>query len=428
MKLTTSKSVLRGTIAIPGSKSHTIRAVALAALAQGRSEIMAPLLSADTMATVDCYTKLGAEIDANRDEIWYVQGAGGKLNVPENVIDVANSGTTLRIGVGSAALLDEGTAQFTGDEQIRSRPIVPLLESLNDLGAHCYSVHGDGKAPIVAQGKLTGGQTSIEAVTSQYLSSLLINTPLAEEDCTIHVMKLNEKPYIQMTLKYLDEHHISYENEDFQRFHIKGGQRYEAFSKRIPADFSSATFFFCAGAILDADIVLEGLDFQDSQGDKAVVAILKQMGADIQIDGMQANVKPGDLKGMDIDMNAIPDALPALSVVACFAQGRTRLYNVAQARLKETDRITVMATELAKLGAQVTEQEDGLTIEPASLHAADLQGHSDHRIVMALSLAGMALPGETTIDAAEAVNITFPDYAKLMQSLGADIRIAEETK
>ena len=426
MKLTTSESVLRGTVAIPGSKSHTIRALASAALAQGRSEIIAPLVSADTLATVDCYKKLGTEIDTGQDEIWYVQGTGGKVKVPENVIDVANSGTTLRIGVGSAALLDEGAAQFTGDEQIRSRPIGPLLESLNDLGAHCYSKHNNGMVPLVVEGTLTGGETTIEAVTSQYLTSLLINTPLAEKDSTIHVTTLNEQPYVQMTLKYLDEHNISYENEDFQRFHVKGSQQYQAFSKRIAADFSSATFFFCAGAILDADIVLEGLDFQDPQGDKVVVDILRQMGADIQINGMQVNVKPGDLKGIDIDMNAIPDALPALSVVACFAQGRTRLYNVAQARLKETDRIGVMAAELAKLGAQVTEQEDGLTIERTSLHAADLQGHSDHRIVMALSLAGMALKGETTIDTAEAVNVTFPDYAKLMQSLGADIHLSKE--
>jgi len=426
MKLTASKSVLRGTIAIPGSKSHTIRAVAFAALSQGRSEIISPLLSADTLATVKCYQKLGADIDAGRGEIWYVQGTGGKLKVPKNVIDVANSGTTLRIAVGSAALLEEGTAVFTGDEQIRSRPIAPLLDSLNDLGARCYSTRGNGKAPIVVEGTLTGGHTSLEAVTSQYLSSLLLNTPLAKHDTIINVSKLNEKPYVEITLKYLDEHHIRYENEDFQRFHIKGGQQYQGFSKRIPADFSSATFFFCAGAILDSDIVLEGLDFQDTQGDKAVVDILKQMGADIQIDGMQVHVKPGDLRGIDIDMNAIPDALPALSVVACFARGRTRIYNVAQARLKETDRITVMAAELTKLGAHVTEQEDGLTIEPASLHAVDLQGHSDHRIVMALSLAGMALKGEITIDTAEAVNVTFPDYAKLMQLLGANIRIFEE--
>ena len=421
MKLTTTKSVLRGNIAIPGSKSHTIRSVALAGLAEGKSEIIAPLVSADTLATVACYEKLGVDIDVGRDEIWYVQGTCGGLKAPEDVIDVGNSGTTLRIGVGSAALLDEGRALFTGDEQICSRPIGPLLESLNDLGAQCYSTHGKGMAPIVVQGKLTGGETSLEAVTSQYLSSLLINTPLAKKDTTIHVTKLNEQPYVQMTLKYLDDHNIRYENEDFQRFHIKGSQRYQGFSKRIPADFSSATFFFCAGAILDADIVLEGLDFQDTQGDKAVVDILRQMGADIQIDGMQVKVKPGDLKGIDIDLNAIPDALPALSVVACFAKGTSRLYNVAQARWKETDRISVMASELAKLGARVAEQEDGLTIERSSLRAADLHGHSDHRIVMALSLAGMALHGETTIDTAEAVNVTFPNYVKLMQTLGADI-------
>jgi 3-phosphoshikimate 1-carboxyvinyltransferase len=427
MRLRASQSELRGRVAIPGSKSHTIRAVALGSLAAGASEIQAPLRSADTLAAVHAYSRLGAQIDIRDDAVWYVQGTGGNLKAPEEVIDVANSGTTLRIAIGSAALLAEGSVLFTGDEQICSRPIAPLLDSLNDLGARCRSQYDNGMAPVIIEGTLTGGETSIEAVTSQYLTSLLINTPLAKNDTTIHVTKLNEKPYIEITLNYLDEHKIQYENDDFQRFHIQGSQQYRAFQKRIPADFSSATFFFCAGAILDAEIILEGLDFTDAQGDKAVVEILRQMGADIHIDGLQVNVKPGDLRGMDIDMNAIPDALPALAVVACFAQGKTRFYNVAQARFKETDRIAVMATELTKLGANVTEQEDGLIIEPAPLHAADLEGHSDHRIVMALSLAGMALEGDTTIDTAEAVNVTFPDYVKLMQSLGAKIHIFEES-
>ena len=426
MKLTATKSVLRGRVPIPGSKSHTIRAVALAALAEGESEISAPLDSADTLAAVNAYRLLGARIDTRNKALWRVQGTGGNLEIPDNIIDVANSGTTLRFALGSAALLDAGAAVFTGDEQIRNRPVGPLLNSLNELGAEGFCTRGNDKAPVVIRGKLTGGTTSIEAVTSQYLSSLLINTPLAKNDSIINVTRLNERPYVEITLRYLDEQGIKYENQNFRRFVVKGGQRYQPFRKRIPADFSSATFFFCAGAILDAELVLEGLDFSDAQGDKAVVDILRQMGAVIDVAPAEVTIRRGALKGIDIDMNAIPDALPALAVVACFAQGPTRLYNVAQARLKETDRIAVMVGELKKLGADVTEQPDGMIIKPSPLHSAELRGHGDHRVVMALSLAAMALPGRCTIDTAEAVNVTFPEYVNLMQAVGADMELTGE--
>ncbi|KPK77326.1 MAG: 3-phosphoshikimate 1-carboxyvinyltransferase [Phycisphaerae bacterium SM23_30] len=425
MKLTATKSVLGGRAAIPGSKSHTIRAVALASLAGGASEIIAPLDSADTRAAVNCYRLLGAEIDTDDSCVWRVKGVGGRLQAPADIIDVANSGTTLRFGLGSAALLREGSAVFTGDEQIRNRPVGPLLDSLNDLGAECFSKGGDGKAPVVVKGRLIGGETSIEAVTSQYLSALLINTPLSEGDTIINVIKLNEKPYIEMTLRYLDEHGVEYENRDFDRFLVRGGQSYHSFSKRMPADFSSATFFFCAGAILEGELVLEGLDFTDTQGDKAVVDILKQMGADIRVEGNEVAVRGGELRGVEVDMNAIPDALPALAAAGCFAKGPMRLYNVAQARLKETDRIAVMAAELSKMGAEIEERPDGLIIRPARLHAAEVSGHHDHRVVMALSLAAMAVEGESVIDTAEAVNVTFPEYVKLMQAVGGKIRLFE---
>jgi len=409
---------------MPGSKSHTIRAVAIASLAEGDSIIESPLSSADTLSAVSCYRRLGAQIQCETN--WRITGTAGRVRVPDDIIDVGNSGTTLRFALGSAALLAEGAAVFTGDHQIRNRPVGALLASLNDLGAHCFSTRSTGKAPVVVQGTLTGGQTNIEAVTSQYLSSLLINTPLAARDSIIEVAKLNEQPYVEMTLKYLDEQKIDYTNENFQRFRIKGGQSYRGFEKRIPADFSSATFFLCAGAILQGPLTLEGLDFNDPQGDKAVVDFLRRMGADIKIEGSTVTIKQSGLKGIDIDLNATPDALPAMAVTACFAQGTTRLYNVPQARLKETDRIAVMAQQLQAMGADITEQPDGLTIQPAQLHAADLQGYGDHRVVMALSLAGMAVEGETIIDTAESVAVTFPDFFTLMQSVGAEMRLIQE--
>ena len=424
MKLTATKSVLRGRVAIPGSKSHTIRAVALASLARGSSELVEPLVSADTAAAVQCYRKLGAKIECGKS--WQVTGTAGALSTPDDVIDVGNSGTTLRFGLASAALLTDGAAVFTGDHQIRKRPLGPLIASLNDLGARCRSTRPGGMAPVVIEGTMRGGQTDLEAVTSQYLSALLINAPLAEQDTVINLTVLNEKPYVEITLAYLREMGIEYQNDDMKRFVVKGGQHYESFTKRIPADFSSATFFLCAGALLDADMTICGLDFNDPQGDKAVVEILREMGADIQIEDRRLHIKRGRLNGIEVDLNATPDALPALAVLAAFADGPSHLYNVPQARLKETDRIAAMAAELSKLGADVTELPDGMIIKPAKLSAADLCGHHDHRIVMALSLAGMALPGRCTIDTAEAIEVTFANYVELMHQVGANLEMTQD--
>ena len=420
MKLIVKESNLKGTVAIPGSKSHTIRAVAIGSLAHGQSIVRNPLVSNDTLSAVNCYRAFGADIDTSDEKAWKVIGTGGRVKVPTETIDVGNSGTTLRIAVGSSALSDEGASiKFTGDEQIQSRPIGPLLASLTDLGAKGQSLNDNGKPPVAVSGKLAGGKTTIECVTSQYLSSLLLAAPLAEKDTEIEVTLLNEPDYVQMTLDWLNRQGIEYENDRMRHFKIVGGQRYKAFDLAIPADFSSATFFLCAAAILDADVTLTGLDFSDSQPDKAVVDYLRAMGADISIGKAGVRAKSSELVGTEIDMNRTPDALPAMAVTAAFARGSTKLVNVAQARNKETDRISCMVSELKKMGANVEELPDGLIIHQSPLRAVKLDGRSDHRIVMALSLAGMAVDGQTCIDTAEAMNVTFPDYVELMTGIGA---------
>jgi len=426
MKLITAKSRLAGTVAIPASKSHTIRAVAIASLAEGKSLIRNPLVSSDTMSAVECYRALGAAIDTSDSKLWKVTGTGGEITAPPQTIDVGNSGTTLRIAIGTAALAQTGQKiRFTGDEQIRSRPVGPLMDSLNALGAKCISVNNNGKAPVEIAGRLSGGKTTISCTTSQYLSSLLLCTPLAENDTEIEVTVLNEPGYVQMTLDWLDKQKIKYENRQFTEFKIKGSQRYKSFDTVIPADFSSATFFLCAAALFAEQVTLTGLDFADSQPDRAVVDYLRAMGANIKIEAAGVTIKSSRLHGTEIDMNQTPDALPAMAVTAAFAEGITRLVNVAQARSKETDRIKCMAEELKKLDIDVEELPDGLIIHPEKPKPAKLDGRGDHRIVMALSLAGLGIDGQCTVETAEAISVTFPDYVELMKSIGADMQITD---
>lgn len=422
MQLISRKSRLKGRVSIPASKSHTIRAVAIASLADAESLIRNPLWSGDTEAAVQCYGALGAEIDTSEAHVWKVKGTAGRIVPPEQTIDVLNSGTTLRVAMGSAALAEPGQATtFTGDEQIQTRSVGPLMQSLEDLGARCESLKNNDRAPVRVWGGIRGGRTSIAAVTSQYVSSLLLCTPLAADDTDIDVTLLNEPGYVQMTLDWLDKQGIEYQNDGMRHFHVKGGQSYRPFDLPVPADFSSATFFLCGAALFGDEVTLEGLDFADSQPDKAVVDYLREMGADITAAEDGITVRGGSLRGVTIDMNATPDALPAMAVTAAFAEGTTRLVNVPQARTKETDRIKCMAEELQKLGAGVEELPDGLVVHHSKLRAAHLDGRSDHRIVMALSLAAMGLDQPCTIETAEAMKVTFPEFVSLMRALGANM-------
>jgi 3-phosphoshikimate 1-carboxyvinyltransferase len=277
----------------------------------------------------------------------------------------------------------------------------PLLTALNNLGARVISARGNGKAPLVVKGRVLGGKTELQAVSSQYLSSLLINAPLFEQDTEIILTELYEIPYVDITLWWLDEQGIRYEREGYERFLIPGNQSYHSFEKTIPGDFSSASFFLVLGALSEEGIRLKNLLITDPQGDKRVIEILKYMGAVVKVNHDIITVKAGELKGRKIDMNDIPDALPVMAVAGCLAEGTTQLCNVPQARLKESDRISVMCRELSKMGADITEKEDGLVINKSRLKAASVTGYKDHRVVMALAVAGLQVEGETIIDTAE---------------------------
>ncbi|MFW6363549.1 MAG: 3-phosphoshikimate 1-carboxyvinyltransferase, partial [Spirochaeta sp.] len=286
MEKTITPGTLAGTVRIPGSKSHTIRALLIATLAEGISVIRDPLYSADTRSCIDACRAFGADI-AETDTMITVTGLGGLPNPPSDPVDVGNSGTTLYLAVGLAALVN-GSTVFTGDEQIQARPIAPLLNSLSDLGARIEYLKNDGFPPFRITGPIRGGHTTIECKTSQYLSSLLMALPLAPRDgepSHIHVPLLNEKPYVDITLSWLKDQGITPEHRNYDNWVIPPGASFSAFDKPIAGDFSSATFMLCAAAMTGSKLRLEGLDMNDSQGDKAVLEILREMCGDIEVDG-----------------------------------------------------------------------------------------------------------------------------------------------
>lgn len=421
MNLTTKQSKLAGTVNIPGSKSHTIRAVAIASLADGESHIQGPLDSSDTQAAVETYRALGATID-QREDGWHITGTNGKLTAPTDTIDVQNSGTTIRIAMGSASLISSGTTTLTGDEQIQQRPAAPLAQALRDLGATITDIGDTGCPPFKIQGPIQGGETTIECKTSQYLSSLLMCCPLAPNDTDIKVPLLYEAPYVGITLDWLKRQGIKIDYaDDYSEFHVPGNQTYKPVNRHIPADFSSATFFLAAGALPGNEITSAGLDYTDTQGDKAVIDYLKTLGADVTVNESDIHVKANTLNGAEIDLNATPDALPMMAVLACFTSGETRLVNVPQARMKETDRIAVMTQELKKLGADITELPDGLIIRQSDLKSATVLGHGDHRVIMSLAIAGTQLKDGVTIEGADAMAVTYPTFATDLESIGGNV-------
>ncbi|MGQ9731412.1 MAG: 3-phosphoshikimate 1-carboxyvinyltransferase [Candidatus Zipacnadales bacterium] len=419
MRLIIRPSQLAGTVNVPGSKSHTIRSVFFAALAEGDSVIRAPLESRDTLAAVEACRAFGARIRLHPDR-WIVSGVKGQVQCPAQPIDVRNSGTTLRIGLATAALGTEWVI-LTGDEQIRRRPAgPPLIQALNNLGAHAFSTRGDGAAPVAVRGPLQGGMTDIDCPTSQYLTSLLINCPLAAKDTQIRVGQLNERPYVGLTLYWLDRLGIEYCHKNLQYFVINGRQFYPAFDRRIPGDFSSATFPLAAAAVTGSTLTLRGLDMEDPQGDKAVIGMLEEMGCVVKVGTECITITGGELQGADFDLNDTPDALPALAVVGAFATGETRLLNVPQARIKEVDRIACMAEELSKLGIRTQELPDGLIVHGGKVRGTTVKSHGDHRIAMALAVAGLGAEGTTIVEGVEAIDVTYPHFIQAMQKVGAD--------
>ncbi|HPY72518.1 MAG TPA: 3-phosphoshikimate 1-carboxyvinyltransferase [Methanothrix sp.] len=417
------RSQVSGDVEVPPSKSYTHRAITISALGPGGS-VKRPLLSADTRATIRAAEAFGAEI-AIEGETLAVAGVGGGPKTPENVIDVENSGTTLRIMAAVAALTDG--AVLTGDASIRRRPNGPLLKSLCDLGGEAFSIKKDDCAPLVVRGRIRGGRTVLDgSVSSQFLSALLISCPLAEGGSEIEIKgELKSRPYAEITLEMLRAAGAKIET-DFERFAVQGGQSYDLGGYTVPGDFSSASYLLAAAAVTGSSLSVRGLR-PSKQGDSAIVSILQEMGAKISWDRSEGvlEIEGRELSGVEVDASLTPDLVPTIAVLGSVAEGQTVVKNAEHVRHKETDRLRAMATELSRMGAKIAERPDGLVIEGGRLRGARVSGHHDHRIVMALTVAGL-VAGDTTVDTAEAVSVSYPGFFEEMARIGASVQVRRE--
>ena len=420
MNLTVTPSKICGSIAVSGSKSHTIRGIIAALCADGTSILHAPLASEDTLAVLDAAVLLGAKV-RRAPGFWEITGTGGKFTDPQRLIDMKNSGTGLRMLSGVCALQDFALS-FDGDDSLRTRKMSPLLDSFAELGAKIDAP--TGKCPFTLCGPVKGGKTRANGESSQFLSSLLFSLPLAEKDSVIDLDFLNEKPYVGITTSWLDDLGIKYKSSaDLLHWEIPGGQKIAAFEKTIAADFSTAAFPLIAGMIAGNGVDILNLDFNDPQGDKKVFDAVEKMGAKLRR-GKELHVLPGcELEACELDLNSTPDALPILAVAAAFARGTTALVNVPQARIKETDRIAVMAEELAKVGIKTEELPDGLIIHGGTVQPGTVDSHNDHRIAMAFAVAGLAASGPITITRAECAGVSYPGFFDDFTKLGANFKM-----
>ncbi len=422
-KLHICPSSIQGTIAVPPSKSHTLRAILFAAIADGYSEICNFLHSPDTNAMIDAIRLFGAGIEMTGDHL-RIRGLSGKLLSAENTIDAGNSGLVLRF-IASLAALSPSYTVITGDHSIRNhRPVKPLLDGLTQLGAFAVSSRLDGHAPIIIKGPIQPGSTQLPGEDSQPVSGLLIATSLLPGKTTIEVTDPGEKPWIDLTLHWLKKFGIEISHQNYSRYLVPGFARIDGFSLSIPGDFSSAAFPIAAALVTNSDLTLTNIDMQDCQGDKKLIEVLEQMGAKIDIDAMKKTLtvrKNSRLKGREIDVNDFIDALPILSVLGCHAEGTTELINGSIARKQESDRLHAMATELKKMGATIDEKPDGLIISHSPLHGAHLSSWRDHRVAISLAIAALGASSESLIEGTECIAKTYPSFSRDFQTLGARI-------
>lgn len=421
MQIRIKSSKLSGRIQIPSSKSHTMRAILFASLADGQSHIYDYLDSPDTIAMITACIAFGAVIDV-LPKVLKIKGVAGKPQFHHAAIDVGNSGQVFRF-IAAIACLDTTLVKIDGDDSIRQqRPITSLLNALNQLGAQTTQTPGM-QAPIYLQGPMHGGNVILDGKDSQPVSALLMACAFLNKPSEIKVIHPGESPWIDLTLDWLKRMNVAYDFFSYSHYRIHGKASIKAFNYQVPGDFSSLAFPLIAGVITNSSLQFENIDISDVQGDKQIVNLLQDIGVQIKLNPSQRtlDLMPSTaFLGFDYDMNQMIDALPILAVLACFASTPSRLYNASIARTKESDRLATIAKGLRAMGAKIDEKQDSLIIYPSRLKAATVDSHKDHRIAMALCIAGLGAIGETQVLDTSCIAKSYPDFVRAMQKIGAN--------
>ncbi len=403
----TPRTNLDAEVSIPGSKSCTARALVMAALTHGPSVLLDPADCDDADRMVDGLRGLGLEVTRGEQALT-VQGR--PLTPPREPLFLGNSGTAVRFLAAACATL-EGEVVLDGNERMRQRPILDLAEALRAWGVDVHTATGCPPLTVRGHGAF-GGRTSVKgSASSQYLSGLLMAAPRATRATEIVIEgELVSKPYIDLTLAMMAERGVIGSHEDYQAFCVPHGQSYAPGTYAIEADASGASYFLAAAAIAGGRVRVRNLSRSSHQGDAQFAWVLERMGCRVTDGPDFIEVQSGaELRGIDVDLNAMPDMAQTLAVTALFAQGTTTIRNVANLRIKECDRISATACELRKLGAEVEEFEDAFRITPGPLHAAAIDTYDDHRMAMSFAMAGLRIPG-VTINEPQCVSKTFPDF------------------
>lgn len=417
---------LAGKSGVPSSKSHSIRAIFFSLLSSGTSTLYNVLRATDTEDALRVCQELGAQIDWQGNGCT-IQSVGVPLCCSSQAIYTGNSGLTTQFVLPILGLRErywEPIRVECGD-QMRARPVQPLVGALRELGLSIIHWGNPEQFPLSVSGQLRSGTIRIDGTTSQYLSALLMALPCVSGESHIRVQSLQERPYIEMTCSWLRAQGIEYQqNRALEQdvFSIKGNQRYSVVERVIPGDFSSASCLIAAAVLLPGEVTLTHLEMDDTQGDKQLIFILQQMGADIRIESGGVVIRGGKpLTGRTIEAYDVPDLVPILAVIGTQAQGRTQITRIGHARLKETDRIHAISEGLRRLGARVETEAEGITVYPSDLKGGLVEGYGDHRTVMAFSVAGLLAEGVTLISGHEVVHKTYPDFFDTLRSLGARV-------
>ena len=411
-----------GEVNVPGSKSLSNRALLLAALAEGETELTNLLDSEDIEHMLNALTKLGVSYRLSEDKTQcVVQGNGGAFNVAEPLeLFLGNAGTAMRPLCAALAASNVDTV-LTGEPRMEERPIGDLVDALREADADVTYLKNEGYPPLQIKGKtLNGGEMSVDgSVSSQFLTALLMAAPLFSGDVTIRIKgELVSKPYIDITLDTMEKFGVTVENDNYQTFTVSGDAKYIAPGKfMVEGDASSASYFLAAGAIKGGTVRVTGIGQNSIQGDIRFADVLEAMGATVVWHDEYVEITGAPLKGVNMDMNHIPDAAMTIATTALFAEGPTTMTNIYNWRVKETDRLAAMATELQKLGAKVEEGHDYIKVWPTdSLKHAEIDTYNDHRIAMCFSLVALS-DTPVTINDPGCTRKTFPDYFTRFKTL-----------